>query len=300
MSFPHALGFTGTSERVSGDIFSRAILGTLLFDIAEATGGDAAMRDVAVEQAEYVASRRLQDSAAGWSYFPDLPELPPDIDSLAAAIALFSRAAPHHLASCEEPVRIALSQRAADGTIPTFLISPRDEGPRLDAMQRGVQLYFGNGADVDALARFYHALLLLLPEEYARLTPLEWFASRQQTDGSWLAPWYAGPYYGTRLCYDLFHASAPGHVAAAKARQFLLGVPPEAAPMDLATSEVSKDALVAQQASDGSWRPSPWIQMPIGRASGKVTRTITWQSRTISTALCLRALTAAPPRETQA
>ncbi len=292
MTFPHAAGFTGAEEQQSGDIFPRAILGALLLDIAEAGGGDSALSGFALEQADHVAAQKLTDCAGGWSYFPGLPELPPDLDSLAAATTLFARIAPQHLELCQQPIRAALDLRQPDGTIPTFLISSRDDPGRRSAMLRGVQHYWGNTPDADALACFYRALLWLDREQYAPLAPLEWLASCQQPDGSWRVPWYAGPIYGTRLCHGLFEAIDPSHPAAVAALKFLGRVAPDATPMDIAISEAPKDGLAALQEADGSWPPSPWIQMPMGRPSGRVTRTLTWQSRTVTTAFCLRSLMA--------
>jgi len=289
MTFPHGVGFTGAQERQSGDIFSRAILGGLLLDIAQASG-DAELRSAALEQADYVATQKLKDCAGGWSYFPGLPELPPDLDSLAAAIALFARIAPQHLALCEEPIQTALALRQPDGSIPSFLIADGDDPGRRSAMLRGVQLYWGNTPDADVLARFYSALLLLDRSLHAPLAPLAWLASQQQPDGSWLVPWYVGPWYGTRLCTELFLAVDPAHPAAVAALQFLRSVGPGATALDIAFSEGPKDALAGLQEADGSWPPSPWIQMPMGRPTGRVIRTLRWQSRTLTTAFCLRAL----------
>jgi len=289
MRFPHATGFTGAEERQSGDVFARAVLGGLLLDLA-ADDGDAELRHFARQQADYVAARRLSDCAGGWSYFPELPELPPDLDTLAVAIALFSRVAPQHLPLCRKPIEVALAQRAPDGTIPTFLISADDAPGRRQAMSRGTQVFWGNTPDAEVLARFYRSLLMLDRERYASLVPLEWLASRQEPDGGWAASWYAGRYYGTRLCADLFELIAPDAFATAAARGFLGKVHADATAMDIALSDAPKEPLRALQDADGGWPASPWIQMPMGRPAGHVTRTITWQSRTITTAHCLRAL----------
>lgn len=292
MTFPHAAGFTGASELQSGDVFSRAILGGLLLNLADAAGGDAELQALAAEQAEHVAAQKLSDCAGGWSYFPGLPELPPDLDTLAAAIALFARTAPQHLALCRRPIEIALAQRAADGSIPTFLISDDDQPARLQAMRRGVTLYWGNTADADVLARFYRSLLRLDAAAYAPLAPLEWLAGLQQPDGDWVIPWYAGRHYGTHLCAELFDAIAPDAPAARAARAFLSRPDAAASALDIAVSSGDRQALFELQAEDGSWPASPWIQMPIGRPGGRIVRTLRWQSRSITTAYCLRAIQA--------
>ena len=306
MTFPHALGFTCAQERQQGDIFSRAVLGAWLLDIAEARGGDATLEAIAVAQADHVAAQRLVDCEGGWSYFPGLPELPPDLDTLGAAIELFSRAAPQHLPLCDGPIRLALSQRADDGSIKTFLIGDTDPPDRRLAMRRGVELHWGHTADADAMARFHLALLRLdgvphaLPAQQAQPVPLDWLAGRQDDDGAWRVPWYVGDRCGTRLCASLFERLAPDHPAASKAARFLAQpLAPPADAMSLALScptapqrGAALAALAALQEPDGSWAPSPWIRMPMGRPGGTVTRVLTWQSRTIATAMCLRALVA--------
>ena len=203
---------------------------------------------------------------------------------------LFARIAPQFLPLCQEPVELALSLRTQDGAIPTFLIGPSDEAGRRAAMLRGVDLYWGNTADADALARFYQALLVRDAAKYAKLIPVEWFCSRQDPDGSWQVPWYSGPYYGTRLCLDLLREAAPDNPACHRAEQFLSSIAREAGSLDLAVAEAHLDALLERQMPDGTWEPAPWIQMQMGRPTGRIIRTITWESRTITTAYCLRAI----------
>ena len=50
------------------------------------------------------------------------------------------------------------------------------------------------------------------------------------------------------------------------------------------------DVLLEQQAPDGSWPATPWIKMDVGRAQGRVLRTLTYQSTTVTTAFALRSL----------
>lgn len=297
MTFPRAAGFSVPNEQHAGEVFSRAVLGGLLLDVAEASGGDSALRDLAATLADEVAAQRLADCAGGWSYFPSLPELPPDLDTLAATVALFARVAPQHLPLCAGPIALALSHRATDGTIPTFLIGPDDPPERHAAMQRGVAVFWGNTADADVLARFYSALLLLDAEAHGPQAPLTWLAAQQEADGAWLIPWYTGKHYGTRLCADLFAALAPDTQASHAAQAFLSVPAPGANAIDIAVSNTPAEALLGLQSDDGSWPAAPWLQMPMGRPSGRIVRTLTWQSSTLTTAYCLRALTR-PPKHT--
>jgi squalene-hopene/tetraprenyl-beta-curcumene cyclase len=291
MTFPHALGFTGDAERHCGDLFARAVIGTWLLDAAQALGGDAELEALAAAQADHLAAHRLADCEGGWSYFPSLPELAPDLDSLGIALELFARAAPQHLPLCAGPVELALSLRDADGAIPTFLIGEGDPPKRRAAMQRGLDRYWGQSRDADALARFHLGLRAAGRTDIA--PPLDWLARKQRPDGCWRLPWYAGAYTGTRLCLRLFDASEPDHPAAQAARTFLRQPPEEPTPMALAQCDggaPARAALVALQQPDGSWEPSPWIRMPIGTPGGPVSRLLLWKSRAVTTALCFRAL----------
>ncbi len=48
--------------------------------------------------------------------------------------------------------------------------------------------------------------------------------------------------------------------------------------------------LLDHQSWAGNWNPSPWIKMDVGRAQNKISHTLSYQSATLTTAICLRAL----------
>ena len=129
MKFSRAAGFTGLSEVQTGDIFARATLANLLLDIAAlapTAGFASAFCSIARQEAEYIASAKVRNRAGGWSYFPGLPELPPDADSLAAALSLFVRIAPEYTELCREPVEIVLGLAHANGSFETWIVAPQD------------------------------------------------------------------------------------------------------------------------------------------------------------------------------
>jgi len=319
MIFPVAGGFTGRREKQSSDVFARATLANLCLDIAELSG-DAGrgwpLKEIARSEAAYVASAKLPGRAGGWSYFPELPELPPDLDSLAAAVSLFSRAAPEHIALCQAPIEIVLAGASADGSIETWIIGPADDPSDCARMQWGIKNCWGTGADPDVLASFYNSLLLHAPDRYREIVRrgAAKVMSAQQTNGAWEATWYWGPAYGTGLAARLLRKAEIGEAARARAFGFLqrsqredgawgspVPTPLETAlslwalhEADPGSSSVQMQrgcaALMEMQSADGSWPASPWIQMQIGRAAGKTIRVATYQSVTLTTAFCLKAL----------
>ena len=318
MTFPHSAGFTGPSERQSGDLFARATLANLCLDVAALTGepAAAALQAVARREAGHLARAKLADRAGGWSYFPALPELPPDADSLAAALTLFLRTAPEYVPLCDEPVEHALAGGGEDGSLETWIVAATDSPDQRTRMQWAIRTCWGGGTDADVLAHFHHALFMrgrardrpVIERGVAKLIAL------QQPDGCWRSTWYVGPAFGTGLALRLLRETGKGDEACARARRFLLEAQrpdgawgdPTPTPLETALSMIAlgeagvdgdrarltrgASALQAGQLEDGSWPASPWIRMEIGRATGTIVRVLTYQSVTISTAYCLKAL----------
>ncbi len=311
MSFPHAQGFTGASERQASDLFARAVIGGLLLDLAELAPALApAARPLAAREAAHVAAGRVHDRAGGWSYFPGLPELPPDLDSLGAASALIARAAPGQLALCQGPIALALARRRADAGIDTWLVAATDPPDAQAVMQRAIALCWGSTEDVDVLARFYRALRRVDPSHAdAAAAGARHVAAAQRADGAWQGTWYAGPHQATALCAELLAATGTEPAALARAGGFARAAlaAPGLSPVDTAlclwTLRVAGDSaaahgdavarLVQAQCRDGGWPEEPWIEMAMGRARGRVTKILTWGSRSVASALCLRGLAAA-------
>jgi squalene-hopene/tetraprenyl-beta-curcumene cyclase len=319
MKFSRAAGFTGTSEEQSGDIFARATLANLFLDIAslgETPELAAALRGIARREAEYIAHAKVVNRAGGWSYFPDLPELPPDADSLAAALSLFVRIAPEYTELCREPVELVLAGADADGSFETWIVAPEDAPSDRTRMQWAIQSCWGSGPDPDVLAHLYYALWLWAPARYGHAIRLgaSKLIEMQQPNGAWRATWYVAPAYGTGLAVRLLLKIGMGGDARGRAYRYLADTQREdgawgdesSAPLQTALSmsalrdaepgSISSQmvrgaaALRAHQQADGSWLPSPWIQMEIGRATGKILRVAKYQSATLTTAFCLRAL----------
>lgn len=330
MRFPRASGFSTERDAHVAGPFARAVIAGALLDVGERLGdADSAAigasreggfaewaATVARREAEHLALCRLTDRAGGWSYFPTLPELPPDLDSLAAAIALFARAAPDLLPLCEEPIAMALTAMDADGGIETWLVAERD--PDVEAMRGGIAEHWGRGADLDVCARFFHALALADRARFgdAVARGAHFVRERQRADGGWSATWYWGEAQACDLAMRFLRGADDDSGARARASRFLLDAQREdggwgvweSVPLDTALAlgtladtgvDVSPDAiargvesLLSFQTLGGFWKGTPWIKMDIGRATGTIARTATYKSAAVTTAFCLRALAA--------
>ncbi|HUG24164.1 prenyltransferase/squalene oxidase repeat-containing protein [Piscinibacter sp.] len=320
MQFPAWAGFTWGAQHQASDLFTRSVLAGVLLDIGETVDDDPAwqdeLRDIARREAHYVAQGRLADRAGGWSYFPELPELPPDVDSLAAAISLFARVAPEHLRLCERPIELALAGRRADGSLSTWLIAPEDAPAARSLMRCAVDRHWGDGADADVCARFHAALQQANARQHAGdiAAGLQWLLKQQGADGAWPGSWYGSPAYVIELAWPLISRLGAGHEAPLRALRHLLSLQRpdggwgegQSVPLDTglavgllcrAQPDVSSDltaralsVLCEQQTLTGHWKATPWIRMDIGRAQGRVSRSATYGDETLSTAVCLRAL----------
>lgn len=322
MLFPRAAGFTGLEERQVSALFPRAVLAGVLLDVADwdeaADPFPAACRRLARREAEHAARAKLTDRQGGWSYFPGLPELPPDVDSLAAVSNLFARIAPDLMPLCEGPLRLALESWRGDGLPETWIVGPTEEPALRERMLWGISHCWGRGPDIDVCANLF--LTLAGCDDPARREAARrgaaLLASLQGADGSWDATWYAGRQYCASLCVRLL-AMMGNASAVARALRFVAasqrddGGWGDAFPVPLDTAlalwtlvragvgecrepiERGVERLLRWQDDDGSWRASPWIKMDIGRATGRVVMTATYSSETLTTAFCLRALVAA-------
>ena len=315
MEFPRALGFGGAEDRQSSDVFARAVLGSLLAQMADLAACDDhanELRRIALGEAEYVAAAKLRDSVGGWSYFPDLPDLPYDADSLGAALELFTRAAPQFVPLCELPLQLALASQDAGGSISTWIIPETDAAERRTRMREGVARFWGEDRSVDVCARLFGALNMRDRDRSAVDAGVRHVLAAQEATGTWSGNWYWGPYYVTALCSDLLRQRADGATAMARAQAYMvrtqreeggwgekLSTPQDTAwalwvlrdAKDAAAEAASRrglDWLCAQQKSAGHWQAARWIRMDVGRAHGKVLHTLSYHSLTLSTAFCLR------------
>lgn len=328
MNFSWDQGFSGATEIQTGDIFQRSLLAEALCE-AEALAGPSLQPAVAHEVA-YLLGRAQPQPPGGWSYFPELPELPADADDLAQMIRLLCLSGRREqVPGCCDPALEALLQNGAhpDGSLETWILPVERHLRRQQRQAQFVELAWGAGPDPEVMANLLHALHVYDAARFDETLErgLDFIERAQAADGSWSSTWYYGPFYGVFVATRALAAARPfsgslpraigfvretqlpdggwGAGDAADALSTSLALQTLAlAPRELTQAPDHERAsrawqwLEAARSAQG-WRGCPFIQMNVNRASGGPVTTVFYSSRTITTAFVLRAALAWHARE---
>jgi squalene-hopene/tetraprenyl-beta-curcumene cyclase len=248
----------------------------------------------------------------GWSYIPEVPELPPDADDNGQVIQVLWRLGGCALAaSCDEPIRMSLDAMDPSGGVVTWIIDPRGDTHADEAVRAYLSVMGGWGIHPEVVANFAYGLCLLDRVRFAG--PLQNIAAylerAQNSDGSWTSKWYDGPYYGTFRAAAVLRRVRPSSFSMDRARTFILTRQrhdgswgePLSSPLSSAFALLALDELdltsepafergiehlKAMQHRTGRWPACRWIRFPT------VDGEVAYGSETITTAFCLKALTA--------
>jgi len=319
MEFAPALGLGGPQHQ-RGDIFQRAIVADALCDADAVLGG--MTRSILDQEVAYLASRR-DPGRAGWRYFPELPELPPDADDLAQIMQAFWRAGHRRELEehCEEPLSILFDGSHTDGSFETWIIPALDRTEAEIRQAECARTMWGTGPDAEVVANLLYALALVDPKRFADRIDrgTSYLEAVQRSDGGWESTWYHGPFYGTYVCLRLLACARPDSDAVRRAAAMLRatqnadgGWGGEGASTALETSlallglaavakagaDLPEDGVRAARAlgrldrdgrDDGSWPADDFIRMQVGRATGGPTYVLSYGSRTLTTTYVMKA-----------
>jgi squalene-hopene/tetraprenyl-beta-curcumene cyclase len=222
--FPEQVGFGAGETCYFGDVFQRAIIADVLCDANTVLGG--ALAPMIEHEVGYLLSRRLSAGIGGWSYFPDLPELPPDIDDLAQIMQVLIRMnrRPDVVDGCERPLSVLLRDNMhPDGSFETWIVPAIHRTPLEERQAEYVRRSWGAGADCGAMPNLLYALEMYDADRFKEVIHkgTTFLASRQREDGLWHSGWYAENYYAIYACLRLLAVVDPESSTISRAVQYL-------------------------------------------------------------------------------
>lgn len=318
MPFPRSQGFNSAHEEQLGDVFQRALLLDVFCEANEKLENQ--LSAIIAAEVQALLDRRRTTGVGGWSYFPCLRELPADADDLAQVMLAFLRSGRRDVVSeyCERPLSVLFAHNTnSDGSFETWII-PQHRDEELALQARWVESAWGSGPDCEVMANLLYALWLYDSDRFSETIDkgTRYVLGCQQPDGSWQGTWYHGPFYGTWICLRLLERTSPASDSIIKGHEFLAsrqhadggwGCTDDSDPLStsfallaLATNKHSRtdgqekiDAalqwLRQTQDHDGGWQAVPFIKMELGRSTGRPWQTLTYQSRTVSTLMAVKA-----------
>lgn len=219
-------GTTTSLDYHAGTTFQRALIaqGLLLADAVVA----GQVRGIVDALTDQVVRAACDDAVGGWRYFADLPECPPDVDTLGHVIELLHRQGRREdiEALCTRPLDAwARSHQGADDEPLSRWIVPAGtrSSQRIPPVD-GMRSVWRDQTDAAALAslgcgllRAYSSSRTGLISRLARAV-----SALQHADGSWRSAWYAGPYYATYRSVRFLGGAVPGSPCLSCALEFLL------------------------------------------------------------------------------
>lgn len=310
MSFYKSGGFMGEQEHHIGNVFQRALIVDTLLD-ARSFFPNA---DVIIKkEVEKLVSAKLRRVRGGWNYFPSLPELPPDADTLGQILQILIRSKYEKIdEEVSDPISLLLSQCSYDdGSFETWIVDNNDVSmdtaiiksaiERLWKMRRGKD----NAVVANILYGLYLYNFLHLKDRIEKGVNL--LENRQSEEGYWSSTWYWGNYYGTYVSVRIIKEIKPDSPALSKAEDFLissqnydggwgeLGSDPLSTALTLLSLSLLESKkqkcylngisyLFSTQNKRGYWDRVEFIKMDTGKTI------IYYKSKTISTQFCLKAL----------
>ena len=313
MVFPRAAGFGAATDIQEGRVFQTALIADALLDARDsgfATDAAGLTQDILD-----LIRMRCTTARGGWRYFPNLPDLPPDADDLAQVMQALTRArAPAIAETLSDPLDLLLRECThPDGSISTWIIDRRvDTSHETRRMLAAIAAHWGDTADAEVTANLLYALHLYDPLRFADTVRhgVDWVAAQQAPDGRWNSTWYVSPFYGTFMATRLIARVQPNHYSLGRVLAFLNSSLPDFTALDTAfwlltaallnerglmpAEPIARESsrLLDLQVTPGTWPATDFIRMDTTRAAAAPAAhaILTWRSRTITVAVCLKAL----------
>ena len=204
MNFPHEDGYCSKVEQV-GNIFIK----TELINILCSCNADKEFFEGARAQwAEELWKYKTKYFECGWSYFPELLELAPDVDDLAEIMRLYKNdeSAREYMIECINFVINNCIKK--DGSVDTWMISKDNLSENEIIAKREANLRWQIRQDIEVAANFFYSLSFYkeyIPEyENICSKGYEYILSKKSENGLWKSTWYTGDLYCTYMCMNFF------------------------------------------------------------------------------------------------
>lgn len=225
MFFSKSGGFIGDQEHQQGDVFQRALIVDTLLD-ARSFFPNA--DEIIKKEVEKLVAAKLTRVSGGWSYFPSLPEMPPDTDCLAQVIQVLVKSKYEKIyEEVSDPVSLLLSQCSYDdGSFETWIVDNNDTSEETAIIKNAIERVWKmrGGKDNEVVANILYGLYLYdYPHLKDRIEKgVNCLEERQSKEGYWVSTWYWGNYYGTYISVRIIKAVKPDSPALKKAEDFLI------------------------------------------------------------------------------
>ena len=223
MAFPHSHGYTAEEECLECDVFWKAFALNLIYDINKM--GFAFPEEVMNQDIEYLISRKSIYHTYGWSYCYNIPELPPDIDTLSEFIKLSTKFDKDLLKKgVEESINKALRcNKRDDNSFETYILDENDLSDASIKAQRATRNIYGFGASPEVNANFIHALALYDFDKYKDIIEkcIEWIIDQQCEEGFWDSSYYISNYYCGYICSKIFKLLDKNNKSAEKIYKYI-------------------------------------------------------------------------------
>ena len=291
-------------------LFQRMIILDALLDTIEFFDKGKVSKEIIKSEIIKILKSRHPLVEGGWSYIPDLLLLPPDADDLGLVLQLLSRTGGKELGSlCDKALEILFTYNVhPDGCFNTWIVDPNDHSDHAQKMAEYIEVVGGKGGSPEVVGNLIQGLLFYDKCKYKTQIAgaINYLIDQQCEQGYWNSKWYWGKHYSTFKVISVLSDIAPDNRSIILAYQYICNSQhndggwgePKSDPLNTAFALlclikytdrldiINKGIryLASTQLNDGSWERIPFIKMETEDDN------ITYESRTISTSFCIKAL----------
>lgn len=203
MSFPTSEGYQSDINQ-AGNTFGQAYLLNILNELPDF---EVQQKDIAnLHYIDFLLQNVTRYYKAGWSYFPNLKELAPDIDTLSEIIKFANYTKDKKLCDkVNEAIDFVLLNCVKDnGSIDTWMLSSENLSEQEKYGKEFANQRWKIRQDPEVVANFIHAISIY--EQYNKdigkyiENGIEYLKKCHGEDGFWNSSWYCGKMYGTYVC----------------------------------------------------------------------------------------------------